>query len=75
MHFMAYSLFALPLMDSKARKLMILVNRLFGGGMEFGQQFVPLRQMSFGDFVANTLGVFWGVFLATKLRTYTKVSN
>ena len=43
--------------------------------MEFGQQFVPLKQMSFGDFVANTLGVFWGVFLATKLRAYTKVSN
>ena len=36
----------------------------FGGIVEWLQSFVPGREASMGDAVANTLGVFVGIWLA-----------
>jgi VanZ family protein len=45
---------------------------LYSGLLEFGQSFVPGRQMSSLDLLANTLGVILGALLCRKLYDYSK---
>ena len=71
-HFLAYALFALlslPVINTYAHVYIVSACIfLFGGLIEIGQSFVPLREMSFGDLMANTLGLVVGMWAALKLR-------
>lgn len=72
MHFIAYLLFALlciPFIQVTRTTMLCATGIfLFGALMEFGQMFVPMRQTSFLDLLANTLGMMAGMVWARKLR-------
>lgn len=72
MHLAAYFVFALlgmPLMRSRSAIVGItLAVILFGALMEFGQYFVPLRDMSVWDVFANSLGACLGAHVSWRLR-------
>ena len=66
-HFIAYAGMAVLMMlnfDSRvARVTGIVFGVLLGGILEWGQSFVPGREMSIVDAIANTLGLLAGVFI------------
>ena len=68
-HFLSYTVFALiaSLVRLPTRRFALLCAGivLYSGLMEFGQSFVPNREMSFLDFVANSMGVAVG-YLASR---------
>lgn len=72
MHFFAYCLFSLmciAFMETGFSTVIVaLAVFFFGVFMEIGQSFVPMREPSFLDLLANTLGMLVGVFWAQKLR-------
>lgn len=67
-HFLAYAFFSwiAGFWQQQRRGYLIVCLAIvaYGGLMEFGQSFVPGRQMSFYDFVANGLGVLLGAFFS-----------
>ena len=70
-HFLSYTVFALiaSLLRLPTRRFMVLCGGivLYSGLMEFGQSFVPNREMSFLDFVANSMGVVVGYLASSWL--------
>ena len=70
-HFVAYAALGLTGRLSFRTRMAILVIALmsYGALIEYLQSYLPMREMDFWDFVANTGGVFFGVFLATKVRS------
>jgi len=67
-HFLSYTVFAifgaLIQLPHKRYILLCLGVVLYSALMEYGQSFVPNREMSALDFVANSLGVLVGYGLA-----------
>lgn len=73
-HFVTYAIFTL-LASAVARSqkhfvFMCLVIMAYGGILEIGQSFVPGREMSGMDFLANTLGALLGA-----LACYVRVGK
>lgn len=70
-HFLTYALFAgLAWGISRSSRSFAYVCAaivVYGALMEFGQSFVPGRDMSMLDLVANTMGVVLGAVICTKL--------
>ncbi len=67
LHFTAYTLLAfIPVFGFKPRRgiALALSMILLGVALEFAQRLVPSRSFEVADMVANTLGVFAGIFLA-----------
>jgi len=73
-HFLTYGVFAILAYGSvkTGRAYMILCALIiaYGGLMEIAQSFVPGREMSVYDFIANTLGVFIGIFVVKLLGNW-----
>ena len=72
MHFFAYCLFSLiciPFMETRFSIVIVALSVFFFGTfMEIGQSFVPMREASLLDLLANTLGMLAGIYWAKKLR-------
>ncbi len=72
-HFFAYAVLTLNglmIQKYKSKKIwMILAFIIYGGLMEFLQGFVPGREVSIWDIVANTSGVLIGFALIQLLET------
>ncbi len=66
-HFIAYAGMAVLAMlnfDSKVPRMTAIgFGILLGGILEWGQSFVPGREMSLIDEIANTLGLLAGIFI------------
>ena len=73
MHFCAYFVFSLLCTPFTYKRLgmlyCVLSVFIFGASMEIGQLFVPMRDASTLDLLANTLGALFGIFFAVKLRS------
>lgn len=71
-HFFAYFMFvalSLPVLSNRRAIYAVGVGVfLFGGLIELGQSYVPMRDMSFLDILANTAGMLTGIFITLKFR-------
>ena len=71
-HLLVYYIFAVLGYRALANKTYYLYVCLaiiaYGGLMEIGQSWIPGRQMSLYDFLANTLGVVLGAAVVTRRR-------
>ena len=71
-HLLVYYIFAVLGYRALANKTYYLYVCLgiiaYGGLMEIGQSWIPGRQMSAYDFLANTLGVVLGAAVVTRRR-------
>ncbi len=70
-HLASYAVFAVlayrVLHRPRPYMYLCIVIVVYGGLMEFAQSFIPGRDMSVYDFLANTLGVVLGAIMAVKL--------
>ena len=73
-HFLAYCwLSFLPYVGFKNKRRALLGSLLMillGGGLEFAQSFIPERDTSLFDLVANSIGVIIGIILGNILRRF-----
>lgn len=77
-HFLAYGWLGLLPAIAFVRKRSVYLSAtamiVLGAVLELCQSYVPQRMASPGDIIANTLGVFIGLVIASVLRNRTKVA-
>lgn len=75
-HFLTYGVFAILAyrlhLARRYRIYLYIAVVAYGGLMEVGQSYIPGREMSALDFLANTLGVVFGALLCDKIYASLK---